>query len=299
VVATTGRFDRAGVKQRWEGSRAARTLTRYGQGRGSLLSGGIAYSGLFSLFAVLTLYFTVFAAVVGRDPALRASVVGTIDTWMPGLVRDGTSGGGLITVDELTGSTGLSWARVVAGVVLLVTAVSFMAGLRGAVRTMFDLEEVKENLLVAWGRAALGFVLVGGAVAVASVLDIAVGQAASWAGGAAGGRLAWVGGGVAQVVGHLVAWAVQALAVVALFRVVAGAHPPRRDLWLGAGAAALVLSVARFFAAYLVGRASHNPLLVSVAVVLGLMVWMNLMARVVLLAAAWTGSATRRPGSRG
>jgi membrane protein len=36
------------------------------------------------------------------------------------------------------------------------------------------------------------------------------------------------------------------------------------------------------------GSASSNPILTSFAVIVTLLVWMNLIARIVLLAAAWT-----------
>ncbi len=44
----------------WKTTRLARALARYGQVNGALLCGGIAYSAIFSVFAGLTIGFTVF-----------------------------------------------------------------------------------------------------------------------------------------------------------------------------------------------------------------------------------------------
>src|SRR5699024_722121 len=46
--------------QWWRGTRIARMLARYGVSNGAMLSGGVAFSALFSIFAALVIGFTVF-----------------------------------------------------------------------------------------------------------------------------------------------------------------------------------------------------------------------------------------------
>ncbi len=71
--------------------------------------------------------------------------------------------------------------------------------------------------------------------------------------------------------------------------VLANQSPPRRDLLAGAVIAALGIGVVRFLGTSVVaGAASRNPLLASFAVVVTLLIWVNLIARIMLLAAAWT-----------
>ena len=55
----------------------------------AVLTGGIAYSALFSVFAALALGWTIFVAVLGDDAALRQDVLATVDATLPGLVDTG------------------------------------------------------------------------------------------------------------------------------------------------------------------------------------------------------------------
>ena len=69
----------------------------------------------------------------------------------------------------------------------------------------------------------------------------------------------------------------------------ANQSPPRRDLLIGAAVAATGMGVVRLAGTSLVaGSVDRNPLLASFAAIVVLLLWINLIARIVLLAAAWT-----------
>ena len=71
--------------------------------------------------------------------------------------------------------------------------------------------------------------------------------------------------------------------------VLAGEHAPWRDLRWGAVIAGVGIGVVRILGTEVVaGSVNKNPLFTSVAVIVTLLVWVNLIARIVLLAAAWT-----------
>ncbi len=74
-------------------TRPLRANTRFGRAGGGVLTGGIAYSALFSVFAGLTLGWTVFMAVLGGNADLRAAVLDAIDANLPGLVKTGNGSG--------------------------------------------------------------------------------------------------------------------------------------------------------------------------------------------------------------
>jgi membrane protein len=65
-------------------------------------------------------------------------------------------------------------------------------------------------------------------------------------------------------------------------------------LWIGAAGAALGLNAVRHLGIALVRHSASNALLASAATVVTLLVWTNLMTRIVLCAAAWTAEG---PGS--
>ena len=71
--------------------------------------------------------------------------------------------------------------------------------------------------------------------------------------------------------------------------VLAAVHPPRRDLVSGAVIAAVGMGVLRLLGTSVVaGSAGRNALLASFTVLITLLLWINLLARIMLLAAAWT-----------
>ena len=111
-------------------------------------------------------------------------------------------------------------------------------------------------------------------------------------------ELGWGGASTVAVgvAGALVAFVVDAAVFVLVVRVLADEHPPRRDLLRGAAIAAAGIGVVRILGTSVVaGSATKNPVLASFAVVVTLLVWVNLIARIVLLAAAWTANPPPQP----
>ena len=125
-----------GLLERWNRSRLGRALGRYMTGRGALLAGGIAYTGLFSVFAALAIGVSVLMATIGRNRAMRDATVSTIDSMLPGILDDG-SGSGLVSIDQLTLDSALNLGSVVAVLALLYSAMSLMGALRSGVQAMF------------------------------------------------------------------------------------------------------------------------------------------------------------------
>ena len=67
-------------------TRAMRANARFGARNGGVLTGGIAYATLFSVFAALTIGYTIFMAVLGDNERLRAQMLDAIDSALPGLI---------------------------------------------------------------------------------------------------------------------------------------------------------------------------------------------------------------------
>jgi len=269
----------------WQHSRPGRANARFGARGGGLLTGGIAYAALFSVFAGLTIGYTVLMAVLGGNEELRDKVLDSLADSLPGLVDSG-DGTGLIDPDVLVLSPALTVAGIVALVVLILSALSATAALRTGVRAMFGVVG-GENAVMGKVRALLGFVGMAFAVLLSAVLTTAVGAAAQWLLQVVG----WTGAsGVAvRAVGIGVTFVVDVATFLLVVKVLAGKDPPWRDLWLGSFIAAAGIGVVRLLGTSVVaGSASRNPLLASFGVLVTLLVWINLIARIVLLAAAWT-----------
>jgi membrane protein len=127
------------------------------------------------------------------------------------------------------------------------------------------------------------------AVLLSALVTTGVASAASWILDSLGwGSAATV---VARVLGILVAFVIDAATFLLIVWVLAGERPAWWDLRWGAIIAGIGIGVVRILGTTVVaGSVSRNPLFTSVAVIVTLLVWINLIARIVLLAAAWTAN---------
>ncbi|HUX68976.1 MAG TPA: YihY/virulence factor BrkB family protein [Cellulomonadaceae bacterium] len=277
-----------GTLARLRRTRIGRANARFGAAGGGVLTGGIAYSAVFSVFAALTIGFTVFTAILGGDHALRSRVLATVSSSLPGLIDTG-DGRGAISPDSLTVTTGFTVAGGVAAVVLVMSAVSWMAALRTGLRAMFGLPADGANAVAGKLRELAGLAALSTGVLVSAVLSLVLTGAVHWVLGALG-----LGAGAAwavRVVGALASLVVDALTFALLVVVLAGVHPPRRDLLIGSLIAGAGLGVVRQLGTSVVaGTVGRNALLASFAVIVTLLVWVNLVARIVLLSAAWVAT---------
>jgi membrane protein len=269
----------------WQHTRPARANARFGARSGGVLTGGIAYAALFSVFAALTIGYTIFMAVLGNNDELRQTVLDALSSSLPGLIDTG-DGTGMIDPDDLVLSSSLTVTGIIAVVVLLLSAIAAMAALRTAIRAMFA-SEGGGNAVLGKARELGGFAGMAIAVLLSAVLTTSVASAASWILDALG----WGGSTtvVLRVLGILVAFVIDAAIFLLLVTVLAGEHAPWRDLRWGAVIAGVGMGVVRLLGTEVVaGSVDRNPLFASVAVIVTLLVWINLIARIVLLAAAWT-----------
>jgi membrane protein len=92
---------------------------------------------------------------------------------------------------------------------------------------------------------------------------------------------------VVQLSGYLVGYAIDVAILVLLLRVLSGVDLPWAVLRQSALVGGLLLTVVKVFGAQLIANATKSPLLGSVVVVVGLLFWLNLIARIVILTAAW------------
>ncbi|MFD6445233.1 YihY/virulence factor BrkB family protein [Promicromonospora sp. NPDC060204] len=270
---------------RWEATRPGRAMTRFNTANGAVLSGGMAYAALFSLFAALAIGYTVFVRVLGGDADLRNAVLDQIDTWIPGLVDTGS--GGVLSPNDLVISTGLSWTSAVAALVLLWSATNFMGALRTSVRAMFGEIDGHGNPVTDRLRQLFGFVLLGVGVLVTAAASVAVSAAVPWtleSLGLDGGAVSFA----VRVGGALVTLALDAVVVAAVVRYVGGVRTAWRDLLYGSLAVGVVAGALRYLGTEVIsGAAARNALLASFAVVVTILVLVNLLARVLLMACAW------------
>lgn len=279
----------------WKGSRPGRVLARYGVANGALLSGGIAYTALFSITAGLTITFTVFMAVLGGNEELRAAVIDSVNAALPNAIGESTPGGTqyLLSPSQLQLTGGLSVAGVVAVLVFLNTATGVMSALRNGLRAIAGLAMVTESAVIARLRDFGAFVALAVSVLITSALGIAAGVAGTWVGETLG--LGSFGSVLTRLLSLALAVCVDGLVFMGMMRLLAGIRAPRRDLLQGAAVAALGAGVLRVAGTTLVGSVSKNPAFASFVVIVTLLLWVNYVVRFTLLAAAWTVNPAAPP----
>ena len=160
---------------RWKHTRPGRANARFRARSGGVLSGGIAYAALFSVFAALTISYTAFIAVLGDNDELREQVLLAIDATCPTCSTRGT--GRARSTRRRSSCHQPDVAGIVAVVVLLLSAIAAMAALR-TVGARDVRDEVGGNPMVGKARDLGGFVGMAFAVLLSAMLTTGVGSAA-------------------------------------------------------------------------------------------------------------------------
>lgn len=277
---------------RFRRSKPVRVVRNYLRHNGPLLAAGLSFNSLFATFAALWLGFSVGGLLLEAEPTLRDAVFRFMNRAVPGLIDTGE--GGAIDSAALLGARVLGWTGAVALVGLFVTALGWLAASRVAIRTIFRLERAETNVVVLKLKdvgLAIGF---GLAVLVSAGLTIVGTQALGLFRPYIGSYATELG---ARIVGLTVMFLFDAAVLMSLFRILAGIRIPFRRLVGGVLIGALGLALLKVLGSSLLVGATRNPLLASFAVVVGLMLWFNLISQVMLLAASWIAVSARDHGS--
>jgi len=263
-------------------SKPMRVFTRYGQRGGPLLAQGLSYQSIFATFAAIWVSFSVAGFVVQSNPELLGALIDNLSTSIPGLIDTG-DGNGALKISDLLNTGTLSWTGSIALVGLLLTAIGWLSAARQAVRGIFD----ANFLLLKLKDLGLGIGF-GVAVIVSSALTVFSTQALGSALNLLGIREGSVVSSFAvQAVVLVLTFALDTAVLMTLYRVLAGIPVPLRRLLGGSLLGAALIGVLKVLGSSLLGGASSNPLLAGFAVIIGLLIWFNLICQVILAAASW------------
>jgi membrane protein len=264
-----------------------RVFLHYSQRRGAILAAGLSYQAIFAVFAAIWVAFSIIGLFLQSNQALQDSLFDILGSSVPGLFDTG-DGEGAIDPKTLLDTGALSWTGALALIGLLFTALGWLASGRDAVRTLFDLGALPANIVLQKLKdlgLAIGF---GAVVLVSAALSVLSTGALTTA-------LRWIGVDdkstfgvvLAQIVALAIVLALDTFVLAAFFRFVAGIVIPFRRLLAGAFIGGIALGVLKALGSTLLGGASSNPLLASFAVIIGLLIWFNLICQVILLSATW------------
>ncbi|AXH35292.1 YihY/virulence factor BrkB family protein [Humibacter sp. BT305] len=261
-----------------------RVFLRFSASGGELMASGTAFQAVFAIFAGIWVGFSVFGIVLAGNPDLQAAVIDQLGKAIPGLIGDS----GAIKTDALQQAGIFGWTGAIALVGLVLTAVGWLATTRDAIRRIFTLDPPKTNPVLLKLKdfgLALGFgvaIIASAAASIVSTLALTfilgvlrIDEASP---------VAIIAG---QVVGILIVFAFDSFVLAVAFRVLSGIRIPMRRLIAGAMLGGAGLGVLKILGSALLGGATNNPLLASFAVIIGIMIFLNLVCRVILLSATW------------
>jgi len=272
--------------ERVKATEAFRAWTRFGNARGNLLASGIAFYGFFSVFPALAVAAVIFGFVLRGHPELIASVGQSLNQTLPNFIKTAGNPNGLVELKAPTVSV-LTIGGLVAVVGLILSGVGWVGAMREGIRAVFGVPGSPGNLVTDKLRDLGVLVSIGVGVLLSGVLTSVLGSGAS-------GLSEWLGlgnnPGLVKVVGLLVGFAVDVAVMVLLLRVLSGVPLPWRDVRKGALAGGIGMSVVKVFGVQLISAATRSPVFGSIVLVIGLLFWLNLVARIVLLSASWAAN---------
>ena len=284
-----------------------RVYQRYGAARGNVLAGGIAYFAFFSIFPALAVALTLVGFLMQGLPEVRdfvvRNLVSGIDAYAPGLVNEGLppagGRGNGIYIDEYLNSTALTWALVVSVGTGLFTGLGWIDGMRQGVRAVFGEDSGGGNFAAVKLRDLGGMAVIGVGVVLSVVSVVATNAAGGFFLDLLGFEPSTWSQVLLAVLGFAVSFVIDTLTFLVVFRLLPGADVPVRDLLQGAVVGGVGIGVLKQFGATIAGRSADGggAFVGSAVTLVVLLVLMNLIGRLVLLAASWAAERAEDAGT--
>lgn len=257
--------------------------TRYADANGDLLAAGVGYYSFFSVFPAVALAFATLGFVLEGRPELVDTIAKELNQTFPNMVRTAGNPDGIIGVSAPS-TVALTITGIVAFFTLLFTGLGWIGALRTGIRGIYGLDASPDNPVKTKVRDLGVLVILGFGVALSAVTSSGASAAGGWVTDELGIRGAeWL----ITLVGILIGVVFDTAIMVVLLRVLPSVPLPWHNVRNGAIFGGVMLTALKVFGTRLVAMISDNPLLGAVAVAVGLLFWLNLMARIVLLSAAW------------
>ncbi|WP_203135546.1 YihY/virulence factor BrkB family protein [Microbacterium sp. JZ31] len=260
-----------------------RAFLLYSEQQGALLAGAVTYRALFSIFAGVLLGFSVAAIWLIGQPELWQALLAAVDNVIPGLVGEN----GIIEPSALRQPASFTLAGIISLVGLLAAAIGAVGALRTSIRLMAGTTHATSSPIVVILRDLLFAIVLGGLLLAAAVSTF-LGSAFVTT------VLDWIGAGqtgvaivLTRVVTVLVTLALDTIMIAVMFWMLSGRKASPRAVWAGALVGGVGLVVLQQLSGLFVSGAGSNRLLASFASLIALLLWVNLSAQVLLIAAAY------------
>ena len=260
-----------------------RAFGRYTADAGDRQAAAVTFFGFLSFFPILALATSVLSYALG-DEAVD-TVVEQVNAYAPGLAEQ-------LGLREILGDNAAAGATGLVGLAgLLYSGLGWVDALREAIRAIWHHNVKEGNFLVKKAKDVVILVGLGGTL----LLSIAITSLTGAFSGFALEQVGLDGSTVATVVTYVLGLALGLLSSTAIFLFLFWRLPkvqsPFRRVIKGAVLAAVLFELLKRVGALYIERTTENPLYGSFAVIVGLLVWINIVSRMLLICAAWTVTA--------
>lgn len=275
--------------------RIGRMLSRYSLQNGKIYAGGISYMAIFSLAAAVTVAWSLFSYFFGSNPGFQTLVVDSINRHIPGLIGDSTTGvKGIIDPQAIVTSSGNFLTGAVALVLAIWSAMKIVRYTVTALRAMFGLMEYPGDAIQTYFRYFVGLLLLFLAIGTTVFLSIISDTFEAWIVTVWPETRRIIETAAFDVLRLLVPSLVDVAMFAVMIRYVARLTVPTKTLWAGAIMYAIASTFLRWGGNALMG-ASRNPVIATIATVVMLLVWVNILARAALYICAWMADPPATP----
>jgi membrane protein len=260
-----------------------RAASRYQADTGDRLAAAVTFFGFLSFFPLLALSVSLLAVVLGDDAT--DAVIDQVNAFAPGLAEQ------LELQDLLQNNTRAGVTGLLSLVGLLFSGLGWVDALREALRTVWHQNVRAGNFLK---KKALDVVILAGLGATLVVSLLVSAAAGAFTDVAL--RLVGLEGSTAAavlvtLVGTLLGLLTSTGLFLYLFLRLPKVQTPWRKVIKGAVLAAVLFELLKRVGVLYIERTTENPLYGAFAVVVGLLVWINIVSRMLLFCAAWTVTA--------
>jgi membrane protein len=264
---------------------AIRAYDRNTEVMGTQLAAAITYFGFLSFFPLLALGFSVVGYISDIYPSAQADVTRALQDAFPSLVGEGD---GQINVQDIINAK--ANAGVIALLGLAYAGMGWLDALRDGLRRIFATSDVKLSLVKKKLVDVVVLVLLGLALLGSLVATSMATAATTFVLDQVGLDESPVSVGLLKVISVAFAVAADTVLFAIVFSRLSGAQLTWRQVRSGALLAAVGFELLKLVGTFLIGRTTQNPLYATFGVVVGLLVWMNFVARLTIIAAAWTAT---------
>ncbi|PWI43780.1 YihY/virulence factor BrkB family protein [Streptomyces sp. ICBB 8177] len=249
----------------------------------SRLAAAITFTSFIALFPLITVGAAIGAAVL--SPGQLHTVEQKLNQQLPGLSKQ-------IDVSSLAAHAGT--VGLIAGALLLFTGIGWIAALRGCLRAVWELDDPKDNpvvrkvldLGVLFGLGAVGLAT----TACSAFATTAVGWTAHHIGIPSNGVGSWL----LTAAGYVIAVLGDFLMLAYLLTWLPGVRPGRRAVVSAALLGAVGFEILKIaMSGYLQGVAGKS-MYGAFGTPVALLLWINFMAKLLLLCSAWTATQCSR-----